>query len=496
MLILRRIIFILFSLAYLICCPLIILYALGINLNPHGTQNITKTGIIPLATQPSEATVYLDHLRYPQKTPTVIRNLVPGEYSLKLVLKGYQTWEKIVPVKAETATVLENILLIPQTWPTPILSYLSFEDIIPIQDNSFFLLKRGPLVGDFFIFRISEKFSEQILPALESRDNKGIPLASLFPADTIYNQAKVLSLFTMPESTSALFQVGLKGAEKFLWIDLKPKPVIIDDITDLMIKKPKKLFWDRRDNKNIFVYQDDALSRLETATKAIYPHIAEHIRGLGLYNQKLYILSPDHVLRKLGYDGKDQEFILPDRSLILSHFGESAKYQIQVFPDNLILFLGEHGELLTNRVPFHLIDKDIKGFEFDEASQRLLVWTDHNLGVIDFSLNNQKQDLKPTPKVIWLLNGAKEIQQAFWVNRASYFVLRDQDKIVLGETEKFNAPVAQELFKVKKNSSVVYSEITGKLYYLDPQNHNLYAQTIVPVQDLFSFTNRKEKEFE
>src|SRR3989338_8406716 len=162
MLTLRRILFVLFSIIYLLCCPLIILYALGINLSPRSEQNLTKTGIISLSTLPSEAAIYLDNLRFPEKTPAVIRNLVPGEYSIKLILKGYRLWEKIVPVKAETATVLESVLLTPLKWETQPFSYLSFEELIPVHHNSFFLLTRGPFLKDIFLFRIGEKLPEQI----------------------------------------------------------------------------------------------------------------------------------------------------------------------------------------------------------------------------------------------------------------------------------------------------------------------------------------------
>jgi hypothetical protein len=492
--ILRRIIFVLFSLIYLVCCPLIILWALGINLSPRSSQNLTKTGLISLSTLPSQATIYLDNLRYPQKTGAVIRNLVPGDYSVKVILRGFKMWEKTVQVKAETATVLENILLIPQKWQAQLLSLLQFEEIIPIHNNSFFVLKRGPLVQDFYLFRISERLPEEILPILDPSEKKAF-LTPLFPRDTVYNQAKVISFVTTPESNCIFFQISLKGVEKFLWVDLRPRPVVIDDITDLMIKKPKKIFWDSHDTRNVFLYQDENITRLETAAKAIYPNIAEHVRGWGAYNQKLYLLSQDHILKKVNYDGKDQEYLLQDRSLVISYFGENAKYQIYVFPDNLILFLGEHGELLINRPPLILMEKDVKGFTFDESTQRLLVWTDHKLGIIDFSANNQRQFARPpSPRLTWMVDGAKDIEQAFWVNRASYFIYRDQDKIVLSETEKFNDPQSEELFKVKKNSPVVYSETSGKLYYLDSQRHNLCAQTIVPVQEMFNFHKEQEEE--
>lgn len=492
MLTLRRILFIIFVLIYITGCPLMILYALGINLNPRSDQNMVKTGIISVSSLPLGAAIYLDDLRVPQKTATVIRNLSPREYSVKLVLENYRPWEKTVPVKAEKASVLENVLLIPEVWETQPLSLFSSEEIIPLNHNSIFLIKKGPLVEDLFLFRIAESLSGQIRIDLEGADKKSI-ITPLFPEDTIYNQAKVVSWFTVDGSPLMVLHLNLKGDDKFLWLDLRQKPPLIDDITDLVMKKPDRMFWERQDNKNIFVYEDHTLTRLGTSTKAVYPNVAQDIRGWGLYNQKVFTLAEDHVLKRANFDGKDEEVLFPDRSFVLANFDKDKQYRIFVLAEDIILFLSEGGELLTNRFPFKLVDEKVKDFIFDEATGRLLIWTGHALGIIDFSLPEQNHLFGPGPLVTWLTQTAENIEQAFWVNKGTYVLYRDQNKIVLIETERFNKPAAYEIFNVKRHSSVVYSETTGKLYYLDNQTQQLSSVTIVPGQDVFTFRSRRSK---
>ncbi len=57
MLRLRKILFYLCALLYLISCPLTILYALGYGVQPGAQRGLVKTGVISLATLPPGAPV-------------------------------------------------------------------------------------------------------------------------------------------------------------------------------------------------------------------------------------------------------------------------------------------------------------------------------------------------------------------------------------------------------------------------------------------------------
>ena len=109
MLFLRKILFYLLTALYFVLCPLTILYALGYLFSPGTGQGIVKTGLISLSSAPPNASVYLENRRYTQKTPTVLRDLLPGNYSVKLVLKDHEPWVQTVPVEAKKATVLVEV---------------------------------------------------------------------------------------------------------------------------------------------------------------------------------------------------------------------------------------------------------------------------------------------------------------------------------------------------------------------------------------------------
>ena len=134
MLVLRKIVFYIFAVFYLALCPLIVARMLGFVINPI-TYRLVKTGLVYLSTNPPEATVYVDGRLFHQKTPTIIRDLAPGNHFIRLELSDYKDWEKDVSIVAKKATVLANVLLIPEVWPIQQISKTPYRNILIADDN-------------------------------------------------------------------------------------------------------------------------------------------------------------------------------------------------------------------------------------------------------------------------------------------------------------------------------------------------------------------------
>ena len=110
---LRGILFSAFVFLYLLVCPLVVGYALGYLFKPGSPQGIVKTGLIHLSTAPSGAIVTVEGRRFNEQTPTMIRNLLPGNYRVRDLLEDHKPWERVVSVEAGKAAVFEHILLFP-----------------------------------------------------------------------------------------------------------------------------------------------------------------------------------------------------------------------------------------------------------------------------------------------------------------------------------------------------------------------------------------------
>jgi hypothetical protein len=264
---LRKILFYIFVLLYLVICPLIILRMLGIVLDPKSFHWV-KTGIIYASSNPPGATIYLDGKKSPEVTPAVIRDLWPKQYHLRMELDGYKSWENDVPVVDKKATSVENILLIPSEWKIKNLSSSPITKIVPMPGNAFLLFSIDDLVKGLHVLRLNRDIEND-------NDTKSIEAKPLFPEESIYRNAKVLRYFTVEKSPFLVLHIYTGEREKYLWVDLRDKQLHLEDISDLLPQPPDKLLWEANDEHNIFAFYRDVTNRINIKEKAIYPNIQD-----------------------------------------------------------------------------------------------------------------------------------------------------------------------------------------------------------------------------
>lgn len=140
---LRRAVFWVFLIAYLIATPIAILYALGYMWVPGAERGLVKTGLIALSSTPDEATIFLGGSRYTRRTPTVIRDLLPGEYALRLSHAGFEDFPLRATILPERATVLDRIILLPIRRDLRPIAHGTWDDLIAAPQSRTFLLRRG-----------------------------------------------------------------------------------------------------------------------------------------------------------------------------------------------------------------------------------------------------------------------------------------------------------------------------------------------------------------
>jgi len=460
MLRLRKIVFYLFVLLYLILCPLTLLYAFGYLLKPGRMSGLVKTGLISLSSLPSDASVYIGNSRYTERTPTVLNDLLPGEYDIKLVLKNYRPWMQKIPVQAEKASPLK-VLLVPKQfqptrlWPGPL------ETILPLPGTHFFLLKGGARLGDLWGYNW--------------KTEEGWPL--VLPESSLY-EAKPVTYFTVEGSPFVLVCVRFQNSEKFLWIDLRERERPFIDVTRLFPEKPTWVDWDPHDKREIFSLQHGTLNRLDLVSLAIFPGLVEKVRGYGISGKTLDLLKEDNTLERHNDDGKYLATLAPpallnpfvESPLLEGFFGRKEFFRVKIFSEDYGLLWGEKGELISYLPVRPLVSSGVRGLEFDPPN-RLLIWKEHALGLLTFS---------EQPEVFWLWENGKNIQQAFRVYGGSSVLLRDNEEMILLERTPYGDPQVYDLFEVQKGSAVFYSEESGKLYFLRPSDGSLCSAEILP----------------
>lgn len=461
---LRKIFFYIFAAIYIVFCPIMILYALGYMYKPGMEKGVMKTGLISLATVPAGATVYMNGSKFAQTTPTIIQELVPGEYSITLVMDKYRSWGRTVPVKEEKATVLDKVLLLPEDLKPAKVLEGSYQEIIPVPGSGFFLVAGGETAGAIQVYDYRQQES---WPLLE----EGSPFAG----------SKLLSWFSVEESPDLLLRVKAKEGERFLWVQVSGPKDTVKDVTDLFAASPVRVKWLPGKDPDLFVFQDGNVNRLDLSAGAVYPEYIKDVKGYGLYNNDIYVLKKDNVFLRTDYDRKSEKTLLDDPQIGATIFGDKGFFSVEVLSEDFILFLGEKGELLANRLPYRFVPQGVRGIKYYPKLNRVLLWEKDRIGVIDFSVEETGNvEFEKGPSLLWVYSGGKNIDQCFWVYEGAHILARDGEDTFLIAIEEYGEVQKAPVLKVNDASPVYYSEETGMLYFLSSSEAGLFSAVLVP----------------
>jgi uncharacterized protein (UPF0297 family) len=471
----RKILFFVFVLIYLVLCPLIILYSFGYILKP-GQKEVSQTGVIYLSTIPPSADVYLGDSRFKDKTPTSIHGLVPGKYSVKLKLKGYRSWNKQVNIKAGKAVSFSKIILLPQEFnPKSLNSDYNYLDLIPFPGTKYFILKRGSRFKDFYLYN---QRNQTIEPVIKK--------------ETEYKNFAVKSIYHQKESKIFIGFGGSLWNKKYFLIDIENKKQTLTDITNLFPEHPDSIIWAGQDRENIFAIYNNHINRLNAKNLSLYPNYIKQIKGFGLSDDWLYVLRQNNTILRLRMDKKDETILFKDRNLGKDLFNQSNFYQIRQLEKQVILFWGDQGDLVTTIPPYHLAKKNIKGVKYSKSREKLIFWDHANIWVADFSLIRDSDYLfKDQAQFARLHNQGANITQCFWVYQGNYILFKDSNHVFLLKAESGRGYHKQHLVRVKKNTKVLYQEDDGYLYYIN-QNGQVMGIEVVPNRSFFANFIEKE----
>jgi hypothetical protein len=478
MLRLRRIVFYIFASLYLVLCPLTISYALGYWFRPGTERGLVKTGLIALSSIPSGASVYVGKSRYTAKTPTVIRDILPGSYQIKVVLMQHKPWIRTVSVEAEKATALEHIVLLPEELTHEVISSEAFHDILPIAGTDAMLISKGARLGQWFLYH--------------AKANDGWPIA---PPESPLRSAIITSYETVPESQALLLRVRIDRAEQFLWVDLREPNAQIEDLTSLFPERPSRVLWDPAESRYLFAFQRDVLNRVERSQRAIMPQLVSHVRGYGLFERSLYVLRDDGMFIRMDLDGKRPEPIMQGAvNINPALFNSKQPVYVELLSKQLAVWLGNHGELFANVASTPLIEKGVLGFQTDSKRQRVLVWQKDKVGIVTFALTSDgASEDEVFPELRWVFEKGERIKQAAWVYEGSHILFQDANEVFLVDASKDLAPELHHLLRVKPKSSIAYVERLGALYYLEEPTGHFCSTKVIPRKEPLLFGAQEQE---
>ncbi|HRH31757.1 MAG TPA: PEGA domain-containing protein [bacterium] len=90
---LRRLIFLVFVLVFVITAPLVVFYTAGYRLN-ISNRHLQQTGVLAITTYPRGSNIVLNGQNLAQKTPYVVQRIMPNLHEITLQKKGYHEWSQ------------------------------------------------------------------------------------------------------------------------------------------------------------------------------------------------------------------------------------------------------------------------------------------------------------------------------------------------------------------------------------------------------------------
>ncbi len=151
--------------AFIVIAPLISFYAAGYKIKLSWPMDIKqilqKTGMFIFDTKPSGAKIYINNKQRQQfltkyfsgkngsfiKTPAKIKNILPGEYDVKLELEGFWPWQKKLSIYPGQTTIVENIYLFKKDLPMRI-NEAAIQNFFISLDKKFLLLEDDKKIID------------------------------------------------------------------------------------------------------------------------------------------------------------------------------------------------------------------------------------------------------------------------------------------------------------------------------------------------------------
>lgn len=460
MLLLRKFLFLILLLAYVIVCPLLILYALGYIYNPV-KQELVPTGILQLTTIPSGADIYLEKSRFSHNTPTAIKELLPGSYKVTLRKKGYRPWTHSITIEAGKVAAFRNILLIPENWPQESITTHGCKDLIDIENEKLFIVTTGSSMDGFFVYNVDGK----IRPLLSFRS----PFFTSPVSKVLYEA----------QSNVIIVYASQAGGKKYLCLNLDDKKTDATDITKLISPQPSFIAWQKQKEPLLFACRKSCIDLVSVAEETTYPCWLADIKGFGVYNEGVYVIDANDSLVYHTPGMHRQKNLSEDMNLPNRLFSRSDFYRIETEDGETFFFLGSQGDFIVNLPPYYIAAQDVIGYRLGNNSGLVLYWTKTSLSLADFSAGTDKTGLNENFRVRTLYENGRNIKQVFWLDDRSHILCSDADSIYLIELLPQGAPHVEFVTGIKDNTKVFYDSTENTLYYLDDKNGVLKQLQII-----------------
>lgn len=350
----RRVIFSIYLGLFLIFSPIFLLYTAGIRWTP--TLGFVKTGTFYIASTPKSAEVFIDGKNTGEKTPTVLKHLLPGTYNVELKTGGAITWSKNLSIKSGETTFANTAYLFNESLPKLVIS--STISAVAFGNDAVAWTNNQSGWTEVWLSELP-KPNKTLVYRSAGKSKLGLRFSN---NALLVNEGENVSAFNM-DGTIARYSSPLVFVNRINRTDVYPA----DKTKTAPLLSLPYGSWEAREQKNDnIIVVDKNRSRLTVVNiRESAPIFQTAARLFDFYNNDTLLFASDTEI---------STFHIPSKTTTLIERLSSTPTLIRFHPDGQIIFLGK--------------DDSIIALETDERDGRRNTSIVNDFSLIGFSISS------------------------------------------------------------------------------------------------------------
>ncbi|MBD3360071.1 MAG: hypothetical protein GF365_05205 [Candidatus Buchananbacteria bacterium] len=437
----RRIIMIIFILAFFILAPILIFYASGYRFDLK-RKKVLRTGTLMVeAKDIKDAQLYINDQRYekPFDKKIFIYNLLPGEYNIKLTKEGYYSWSKKITINSGLTTFAKDVIL--------------FQDNIPLQiiDGQISNFKISPDWQKIIYVIQKQPFSELYVYDLNNKNNTLLYRIS---------QINKIKLSWAASSKKILFNFN----DNYLVFDVNNTNQA-KDLNQLLDFQPQKINWDISSDNLLYANKQKSIWQIDlvSQTSQLLFETEKNI------NPEFFIEANDifYIQREDNRDVLFKYNLNFNTNKKISALNRSDNYKFIESSNNFIglldldlqkLFLIQ--KVITDRETNISREEPIQEFDakhavWDNNEKQLLIYNDFEITTYNTG----------TGEKTFINRYGQEIKKIDWYPNLNYIIILFETKIEIIDLILGNG--------VRNSTQLVEFDQLND-FYLDEKGENIY----------------------
>lgn len=410
----RRILFLFFFSVFTVVAPILILYVQGYRID-FENKKLTQTGGIFIKTiTPKQAEVHLDD-KPAAKTDlffssTLIENLLPKTYNIKVQKQNYYVWEKNLEVKEKQVVEARNIVLFPKEPDFELIS-TDVKDVWFSKDKKMAVIKEEDKnIWNLKLYNLEKNVKSHLLK------------------ETDFNKAGAeLIDLEFTDNNKLFIQIAIKEQINYFEADINKIPLLLTKA-----KAPQPLI------KNALTYE--------------------------AFNRSVYYLDNS------GYLYKTDESLLLNEKITNKAFNVKQETEYKLYVFNRTIFLEEEKTfylLNQDKKIFEKFSEDVSFLKISPDKRKIAYLSGSEIKI--FFLEEQTfQPKRQAKETIFLARLSEKIRNMYWIN-TEYLILITDNVLKITEIDNRNRVNLIDV-AIVENPRVFLNIKARKFYLLDRGN--------------------------